>query len=110
MCCSAVRSKKPGVQRLSRHLCRLFSLAISLACRPDRGRPAPGSTTWTQATIRGNKPGTPPPAIGKAQALHLWTASPGVLAAARELDAEDGFAGPGIDGDLAMVALDDDAP
>jgi hypothetical protein len=38
------------------------------------------------------------------------TASVAVLAAARELDAEHGFAGPGIDGDLAVVALDDDAP
>jgi hypothetical protein len=33
-----------------------------------------------------------------------------VLTAARELDAEHRFAGPGIDGDLAVVALDDDAP
>jgi hypothetical protein len=32
-----------------------------------------------------------------------------VLAAARELDAEHGFAGPRLDGDLAVVAFDDDA-
>jgi hypothetical protein len=41
--------------------------------------------------------------------VHLRAASLEVLAAARELDAQDGLAGPGIDDDLAMVAFDDDA-
>jgi hypothetical protein len=38
-----------------------------------------------------------------------WPASLTVLAAARELDPEHGFAGPRLDGDLAVVAFDDDA-
>src|SRR5690242_223422 len=38
-----------------------------------------------------------------------WPTSLAVAAAAREQDAEDGLAGPRVDGDLAVVAVDDDA-